>query len=251
MSHGSNVMPKNKHYWPHPSDLRNDRRVRRLMKDLPGMVGYGVAVITIERLRCEPDYSYPLADLDLLADEFAISVAILQTVISQYDLFDIRTEDDGEMVFSPLLDELMEPYIEKVQQAKRAGQISAQKRKLKQLKQLEELSHMDSDERSLNAGSTEENRKEENRKEKNTTDNTALDFNIANLLQAQANYAIYSEPDQGFIAVAKNDSRLIALAADKRVGRIRRNGKTISHEDAELLLGSKNDADGLGLIDEK
>lgn len=220
---------KNKDYWPHPANLRNDRRFRRLMKDLPGAVGYGVAVITIERLRCEPNYSYPLADLDLLADEFDISVPILQTVITKYDLFDIREEKDGEMMFSPFLDELMEPYKERIEQARIAGHISAKKRKLKQLKQLEELSLFSSTERQLNSGPTEEKRKEEKRKEEKKID-------LSGLGRPKTIYKIYSVEDEQFIPVNRDDKRLITLASQYKLGRIKKNGSFLTKEEADLII---------------
>jgi len=153
---------KNKDFFPHPSNLRNDRRMKRVMKDLPGGVGYGAVVILIERLRCEENYSYPIADLDLLSDEFDISLPILQTVISKYGFFELIKD---EVLISPVLNTLMDPYTNRIEQAKIAGQISAQKRKIKQEKQLLELSKTDSTERSLNGSDTEEKRLEEKIKE--------------------------------------------------------------------------------------
>lgn len=153
---------KNQNYWPHPADLRHNRMMKRAMKDLPGGVGYGAIVLTMERLRCEPDFSYPIKDLDLLADEFDISLPILQTVVSNYGFFEIK---DNELLISPTLNTLMKPYQERKRQASIAGKISAQKRKIKQEKQLKELSLVDSAERSYNDGETEEKRGEEKRRE--------------------------------------------------------------------------------------
>ena len=119
----------NKDYFPHPSNLRNDRRMKRVMKDFAGGVGYGAVVLLIERLRCEPDYLYPVADLDLLADEFNISLPILQTIISSYGFFDLIKKNDEEILISPILNELMQPYKNRIEQAKVAGKISASKKK--------------------------------------------------------------------------------------------------------------------------
>jgi len=166
---------KNKDYFPHPSNLRNDRRMKRVMKDLPGGVGYGAVVLTMERLRCEHNQRYPLADLDLLADEFGISLAVLQTVISSYNLFSIEKNEQDEVFFSPLLDELLEPYRQKVEHNKIAGLISAKKRKEKQELLLKRLSVDNSTQHMLNTCSTEEKRKEKNRIEKNI-----LNLSIAN-----------------------------------------------------------------------
>ena len=145
---------KNKHWFPHPADLINDRRMKRAMKDLPGGVGYGVIVLMMEVLRNEPDFRYPMKDLDLLASEFDISLPILQTVITSYGFFELYTIEDGEMFISPLLNTLMIPYIEKKKKNQIAGRISAQKRKLKQEQQLLELSQLNSSQHMSNTCKT-------------------------------------------------------------------------------------------------
>jgi len=155
-------MLKNKHYYPHPADLRNDRRMKRAMKDFPGAVGYGVIVWLFERLRCENNFEFPFEDLDLLSDELDVSLPILQTIIKSYDFFRIVEKNEGTIFISPLLNELMEPYLEKVEKNRIAGKISAKKRKQKQLEQLSKLSDTDSSEHMLDISST--NIKEKNRK---------------------------------------------------------------------------------------
>lgn len=145
---------KHKHWFPHPANLRNERRIKRAMKDLPGGVGYGVTVLMMEVLRNEPEFKYPMKDLDLLASEFEISLPILQTVIASYGFFELFTTDDGEMFVSPLLNGLMVPYIEKQKKNQIAGQISAKKRKLKQEQQLLELSQLHSVQHMLNGSET-------------------------------------------------------------------------------------------------
>jgi len=159
---------KNKHWFPHPANLRNDRRMKRAMKDLPGAVGYGVIVLMMEVLRNEPDFRYPTKDLDLLASEFEISLPILQTVIKSYGFFELFMSDDGEMFISPILNELMIPYIEKRKQNQIAGQISAKKRKIKQEQQLLELSQLNSSQHMSNTCQTSvtHNRQEYSTKEK-------------------------------------------------------------------------------------
>ncbi|MBD3841937.1 MAG: DUF4373 domain-containing protein [Campylobacterales bacterium] len=145
---------KQKHWFPHPANLRNDRKMKRAMKDLPGGVGYGVIVLMMEVLRNEPKFRYPMKDLDLLASEFDISLPILQTVIKSYGFFELSMSKDGEMFISPVLNELMIPYLEKQKQNQIAGKISAQKRKLKQEQQLLELSRFNSNQHMLSAGQT-------------------------------------------------------------------------------------------------
>lgn len=164
---------KHKYWFPHPANLRNDRRMKRAMKDLPGGVGYGVIVLVMEVLRCEPEYKYPVRDLDLLAGEFDISLPILQTVIANYGFFEFYKDENEEMFISPLLNELMIPYHEKQKQNKIAGEISAQKRKIKQEQQLYLLSQLSSTRHMLDECNADvqdnikENSIKENSREKN------------------------------------------------------------------------------------
>lgn len=162
---------KNKHFLPLPANFRNDRRMKRAMKDL-GAVGYGIIVWLFERLRCEQGFKYPIRDLDLLADELNISMAILQTVISKYDFFAVVESDDGEMFISPLLMDLMEPYLKKVESNRIAGEISAAKKAQRQNEQLKHLSFslIDSTKHVLNECSThvEQKRIEKKIKKKKT-----------------------------------------------------------------------------------
>jgi hypothetical protein len=159
---------KNTHWFPHPANLRNDRRMKRAMNDLPGGVGYGAIVLTLEVLRCEQDFCYPIEDLDLLAVEFGISLPILQTVVQNYGFFEIIEDTGGKMFVSPLLNDLMLPYKEKQKLNQIAGQISAHKRKLKQNVQLQLLSQIDSSQQVFNSCNTDvaHNREEKKREEK-------------------------------------------------------------------------------------
>lgn len=175
---------KNKDYFPHPSNLRNDRRMKRVMKDLPGGVGYGAVVITMERLRCEENYSYPLSDLDLLADEFDISLPILQTIVSKYGFFELKKSDSEEIIISPLLNTLMQPYQARKEQAQIAGKISATKRKIKQEKQLQELSQLSSTELPFNVSDTDKIILDKTRQEYTIPDN--------NISLHNQNYANFS-----------------------------------------------------------
>lgn len=160
---------KNKHWWPHPADLRNDRRMKRAMKDLPGGVGYGVIVLIIEVLRCQNDFKYPLEDLDLLASELGVSLAILQTVISKYDFFKVIEDESGKMLVSTMLSELMVPYVEKQKKNQIAGKISARKRQIKQEQQLYALSQLCSSKHVFDKCQTHV---KQNRIEKKIADNT-------------------------------------------------------------------------------
>lgn len=163
---------KNTHYFPHPANLRNDRRMKRAMSDLPGGVGYGAVLLLMEVLRSEPNYRYPMQDLDLLSHDLGISLPILETVVTSYGFFQLLKDENEDVFISPLLNQLMEPYLQKKIQNSIAGKISAKKRKLKQDQQLHLLSQLDSSQHMSDISDTpvQENRKENNRKEEKRED---------------------------------------------------------------------------------
>jgi hypothetical protein len=119
-------MQKEAFYFPHFSNARHDRKIRRLRKEL-GIEGYGIYFMLLETLRDQHDFMYPLADCDLLAEEFGTSDAKIKTVICNYELFDI--EEDGKF-FSPKMLVYLEPYFKMREQRIQAGKASAAKRLL-------------------------------------------------------------------------------------------------------------------------
>lgn len=118
-------MKKDAYYFPHFSNARHDRKLKRVIKEL-GVEGYGIYFMILEVLREQPGLSYPLEDIDLLADEFKTSEPKVRTVIANYDLFTI---DEKECFFSAKLEEYLEPYFKMKQQRIEAGKASAAKRK--------------------------------------------------------------------------------------------------------------------------
>jgi hypothetical protein len=119
-------MQKEAFYFPHFSNARHDRKIRRLRKEL-GIEGYGIYFMLLETLRDQHDFMYPLADCDLLAEEFGTSDAKIKTVICNYELFDF--EEDGKF-FSPKMLVYLEPYFKMREQRIQAGKASAVKRML-------------------------------------------------------------------------------------------------------------------------
>ena len=119
-------MQKEAFYFPHFSNARHDRKIRRLRKEL-GIEGYGIYFMLLETLRDQHDFMYPLSDCDLLAEEFGTSDAKIKTVICNYELFDF--EDDGKF-FSPKMLVYLEPYFKMREQRIQAGKASAVKRML-------------------------------------------------------------------------------------------------------------------------
>lgn len=119
-------MEKEAFYFPHFCNARHDRKIRRLRKEL-GTEGYGIYFMLLETLREQQDLMYPLADLDLLAEEFGVSEAKVRVAVCNYQLFEI---DEEEKFFSPKMLVYLEPYFKMKEQRKLAGKASAEKRML-------------------------------------------------------------------------------------------------------------------------
>jgi len=119
-------MQKEAFYFPHFSNARHDRKIRRLRKEL-GIEGYGIYFMLLETLRDQHDMMYPLADCDLLAEEFGTSDAKIKTVLCNYELFDF---DEENRFFSPKMLVYLEPYFKMKEQRVLAGKASAAKRVL-------------------------------------------------------------------------------------------------------------------------
>lgn len=119
-------MEKEGFYFPHFSNARHDRKIRRLRLEL-GIEGYGIYFMLLETLRDQHDLCYPMEDIDLLADEFGTSEQKVKAVVCGYGLFDVS---DDFRFFSPRLLLYLEPYFKAKQQRIEAGKASALKRKL-------------------------------------------------------------------------------------------------------------------------
>lgn len=115
-------MKKDAYYFPHFSNARHDRKIKRAMKDL-GCEAYGIYFMLLEVLRDQQDFKYPLRDLDLLQDEFGTSLAKIQAVVKGYDLFQV----DESNFFSLKFNLYMQPYIEKSDRARAAALIKWEK----------------------------------------------------------------------------------------------------------------------------
>jgi hypothetical protein len=104
-------------YFPHYINTRNDRKVRRVRREL-GIEGYGIFFMLLEVLREQSDLKYPMADIDLLADEFGTSEQKVRVVICNYQLFEV---DENEFFYSPKQIEYLMPYFLKSKRAKHAA----------------------------------------------------------------------------------------------------------------------------------
>lgn len=133
-------MDKDSYYFPHFYNARNDRKIRRVRKQL-GLEGYGIFFMILEVLREQIDFKYPLDDIDLLADEFGTSEEKVAVVIKNYELFEI---DDKEKFFSPKLMLYLEPYFEMKRKRSEAGKLGAVKRWGKDSNAISKLKQNDS-----------------------------------------------------------------------------------------------------------
>lgn len=109
-------LDKDAFYFPHFSQARNDLKIRRLRKQL-GIEGYGIFFMILEVLRDETEHTYPLKDIDLLADEFGTSEQKVEAVIRNYELFQF----DSEYFWSDKFIQFLEPYYKRKSKALKAA----------------------------------------------------------------------------------------------------------------------------------
>jgi hypothetical protein len=118
---------KDAFYFPHFSNARTDRKIKRLTKAL-GIEGYGIYFMLLEVLREQTELRYPISDIDLLADEFGTSVPKIEAAIKSFGLFEI---DEEGMFFSLNLIKYLEPMFKMKEQRSVAGKASALARRQK------------------------------------------------------------------------------------------------------------------------
>jgi len=109
-------LKKDAYYFPHFSNARGDRKLKRVVKEL-GVEGYGIYFMLLEVLRDQSDFTFPMEDIDLLADEFNTSEQKVKIVICNYELFTV----DDYMFFSIKFNEFMQPYLSMKEQRRKAG----------------------------------------------------------------------------------------------------------------------------------
>lgn len=116
-------------YFSHDADAMNDPKCMLLIAQL-GMEGYGTFWALVEMLRMQPDYRLPLGLLPAISTRLNTTVAKLETVIKNYNLF-LFTEDS--FFFSQSLNDRMEIMSEKIERRKLAGIKSGVARRRKAL----------------------------------------------------------------------------------------------------------------------
>lgn len=110
-------MEKDAFYFPHFCNARQDRKIKRVRKEL-GLEGYGIYFMLLETLREQQEFKFPMEDIDLLADEFGTSEQKIRTVICNYELFQV---DEQQNFFSISFIKYLAPYLEGKQRKRIAG----------------------------------------------------------------------------------------------------------------------------------
>lgn len=110
-------MNKDAFYFPHFCNARQDRKIKRVRKEL-GLEGYGIYFMLLETLREQKEFKFPMEDIDLLADEFGTSEQKVRTVICNYELFQV---DDSQNFFSLNFIKYLSPYLESKQRKRVSG----------------------------------------------------------------------------------------------------------------------------------
>jgi hypothetical protein len=110
---------KDAYYFPHFSNARHDRKLKRAMKEL-GNEAYSIYFMLLEVLREEDGFKYPLSDIDLLIEDFMTTHAKIEAVIKGYGLFQVDTENN---FFSENQILFLQPYIQRKNHARNAALI--------------------------------------------------------------------------------------------------------------------------------
>lgn len=151
-------------FIPLSSNMIEDKRIKRLNKEIPNCSGLGILMGLYFHLIKEDQLKCAYEDIDIIADELRTSIPLITTVIESYNLFHITEDSTGKKFFSVTLNKALEPYFAKCETNRINAKIGATKRKIKQkqqIEQLKQLSQCNSSERTLNecsANIIEENR---------------------------------------------------------------------------------------------
>lgn len=111
-------------YFPHEYNAKDDPKCERLIWEM-GMEGYGMFWALLEVLRIQPDYTYPLANIPIIAYKYRADVDKMRRVVLDFDLFTI-VED--KIFFSNGLLNRMRPMDARRQKLSEAGNRGNEKR---------------------------------------------------------------------------------------------------------------------------
>lgn len=97
-------MSKDAYYFPHDYNAKDDPKCERLLYEM-GQEGYGIFWTLIEVLRAQPDYTYPIANLPIIARKYNADEDKMRKVIYGYELFVVI---DDKIFYSNSLNRRME-----------------------------------------------------------------------------------------------------------------------------------------------
>ncbi len=118
---------KDAYYFSHDSNAKDDFKCMLLIEEL-GLEGYGIFWVLVETLREQENFKYPLKLLTSLARKYNTTVAKMEVVVKNYNLFCI---EDDIFFFSPSLNRRMDLMNKKREQARLAGIRSGEARRNK------------------------------------------------------------------------------------------------------------------------
>lgn len=120
------VSRKDAYYFSHDSNAKDDPKCAMLIEQL-GLEGYGIFWVLVEVLRDQPDYTYPLKLVSIIARKYNTTGEKIKAVICGYDLFQINDND----FFSLSLNRRMQFLEEKREKSRIAGMCSGEARRRK------------------------------------------------------------------------------------------------------------------------
>lgn len=85
-------MKKDAYYFSHDANAQDDPKLMLLIEQL-GMEGIGIYWCLIEKLRSEKDYKLPLSVIKPFANRWRTSAEKVETVVKNYNLFKIVSEN--------------------------------------------------------------------------------------------------------------------------------------------------------------
>lgn len=79
------------YYFPHEYNAKDDPKCEQLIWEL-GMEGYGMFWALLEVLRAQPDYTYPVANIPIVAKKYNADMDKMRRVVFDFGLFSIVEE---------------------------------------------------------------------------------------------------------------------------------------------------------------
>ena len=114
----------NRNYFPHEYTAKDDPKCERLIFKM-GMEGYGIFWALLEVLRAQPDYTYPLENIPLVAYKYRTESEKVRRVVFDFGLFNVV---DDKIFFSNGLIRRMQPMDQRRHKQSEGGKEGAKKR---------------------------------------------------------------------------------------------------------------------------